>query len=275
MADAVNFLEENFRKFLKWMEENQKIKSVSNHAALIAILDHGHADFFGKFHVTSHVATSVPTPIKTDDNSVTASKGKNISSIDELVDSYSDYNSDNDVPSEEEVQHMYKHMFEKFIEIRCTNKSLEERITELSCQNAMLEHEVQHCREQIAERDKTLEDTLAELKDVKASLSKMNTGKTKLNEILSTGKLRGNRQSLDYIGENSNSKRDPKNDIQFVKGANSNTPIPQSEAAAAVAKTTNTAPHLLRPSVSPFMTLYQRDFEKSKKPASGGAKDES
>ncbi|KAK6148427.1 hypothetical protein DH2020_019339 [Rehmannia glutinosa] len=134
MADAVNFLEENFGKFLKWMEENQKSKSdekeaVSNHAALITILNHGHADFSEKCHVASHVLTSVLTPIKTDDSSVTASKGNKKSSIDELIDSYSEYSSENDVPGEEEVQVM----------------------------------------EQIAEKDKRLEETLAELKDAKAS----------------------------------------------------------------------------------------------------------
>ncbi|KAI3470733.1 hypothetical protein Pfo_027396 [Paulownia fortunei] len=90
-------------------------------------------------------------------------------------------------------------------------------IVELTCQTTKLQYELNQFKLQIVEKDMLFKSTTAELEMAKASLSRINTGKIKLDEILSTGQVGGNRQGINYIGECSNTKMYPKSKIEFVK----------------------------------------------------------
>ncbi|KAI3443670.1 hypothetical protein Pfo_000335 [Paulownia fortunei] len=110
-------------------------------------------------------------------------------------------------------QKVKKKLFKVFLLMRF----LTAVIVELTCQTTELQHELNQFKLQIVENDMLLKSTTAELEIAKASLSRINTGKAKLDEILSTGQVGGNRQGIGYIGECSNTKMDPKLKIEFVK----------------------------------------------------------
>ncbi|KAI3462422.1 hypothetical protein Pfo_019085 [Paulownia fortunei] len=150
-----------------------------------------------KCHVTSHVQTPVGTSRITEASTDSILKGKEKIVQNISTDEIFDCSSDGEEPSDEDIRTMCRLMYKKYLEVCKTNKSLDRQI--------------------IVEKDMLLKSTTVELEMAKASLSRINTGKAKLDEILSTGQVGGNRQGVGYIDECTNTKMDPKSKIEFVK----------------------------------------------------------
>ncbi|KAI3462099.1 hypothetical protein Pfo_018762 [Paulownia fortunei] len=135
-----------------------------------------------KCYVISHVQTLVGTSRILEASTDTVSKGKEKVVQNFSTDKISDCSSDEEEPSDEDIRTMYRLMYKKCLEVCKTNKLLDEQIVDLT-----------------------------------SSLSRINTGKAKLDEILSTGQVGENHQGIGYIGECSNTKMDLKLKIEFVK----------------------------------------------------------
>ncbi|KAI3465123.1 hypothetical protein Pfo_021786 [Paulownia fortunei] len=132
-------------------------------------------------NVVGHVATSVILVNKT----TTTIKGKEICSGDELNYTDLDCNSDEEEPNTNKITTMYNKMFHKWLEVCKTNKSSEAKVVELTFL--------------VIEKDKVIHTSITELESACKSLTKINTGKVKLDEILSYGRVGRGHHGLRFV----------------------------------------------------------------------------
>ncbi|KAI3456997.1 hypothetical protein Pfo_013660 [Paulownia fortunei] len=205
MTDPVVFLTQNFQKY----ENASNSFSFSNDKKYKQIqcrecegyehIQSKCANTFKKKKEMSLNITWIGTSRISEGNTDSISKDKEKVVQTFSTNEISDYSSDEEEPSDEDIRIMYG------------------QIVELTCQIIKLQHKLNQFKFQIVEKDMLLKSTTTELERAKTSLSSINTGKAKLDKILSTRQVGGNRQGIGYIGECLNINMDPKSKIEFVK----------------------------------------------------------
>ncbi|KAI3454250.1 hypothetical protein Pfo_010913 [Paulownia fortunei] len=119
--------------------------------------------------------------------------------------SESETNSDDDEPNIEEIEQMYNKIFQKWLEICKINKSHEKQIIVLNKEKESMKVEILEFMNLVAEKDRKIHETEQELLHTQ-KMMKLDSGKKKLDEILSNDKPCSDNHGLGYIGESLTSK---------------------------------------------------------------------
>ncbi|GMN64590.1 hypothetical protein TIFTF001_033653 [Ficus carica] len=140
--------------------------------------------------------------------------------VGEFDDSESNCSSNDDL-SDEDMHRAYKEMYNKLIQVCKINKSLEIHVVELYKEKDVLKKVVINYKFLAIGKERKFQEIRLQLENMQNSLKMLNSGKAKLEHILSIGKSSGDYHGLGYTGESSSSK------TVIVKDSSIHEPSPQ------------------------------------------------
>ena len=95
--------------------------------------------------------------------------------------------SDKEEPSTEDIQEAYQIMYENWLKVCKTNKSLKEKIVKLNKEKEVMKRAAVNYEFLASERERKIQQISIELTNTQKSLKMLNSGSTKLDHILSMG----------------------------------------------------------------------------------------
>ena len=101
--------------------------------------------------------------------------------------------SNEEVPSTEDIQEVYREMYDNCLKVCNVNKSLKDKIVKINDENAYLKSALANLKNLVNEKDEKIQEITVDLEGTKKNLKMLNSRKTKLDQILNLGQSVNNR----------------------------------------------------------------------------------